>query len=119
MNYINPINKSPVDWLLENGRIMAGGTYSDPMHEEILRKISNAENYCKNYDPDLGEFWERFVVVCVYVNPHWNAAGICSSLDEVKLTFDLEDPRDHLYFLVDRKKALAEIRPYQKRQVWI
>ena len=117
--YINPKDKSPVDWLLEHGHFVYGGSYSDPLLARVRSAMDGAEYYYNVLDTSKGPFWDNKVFVCVYVNPSWNAAAVCFSRDEVEKTFDLEDPRDHIYFIVDKKKAMAEIRPYQRRQIWI
>ena len=120
--YLNPKDCPKEVWLFDNGFmipnpvdlfLMGGGKKS--MKETVESIIGSLDTCAKNEYPDEdGDFFKHRCVVELINNGKFRAAAVYTSREEVLANCEnLEsDPRQRLWFVVDKEKALAEVRPF-------
>ena len=120
--YLNPKDCPKEVWLFDNGFmipnpvdlfLMGGGKKS--MKETVESIIGSLNTCAKNEYPDEdGDFFKHRCVVELINNGKFRAAAVYTSREEVLANCEnLEsDPRQRLWFVVDKEKALAEVRPF-------
>ena len=120
--YLNPKDCPKEVWLFDNGFmipnpvdlfLIGGGKKS--MKETVESIIGSLNTCAKNEYPDEdGDFFKHRCVVELINNGRFRAAAVYTSREEVLSNCEnLEsDSRQRLWFVVDKEKALAEVRPF-------
>lgn len=120
--YLNPKDCPKEVWLFDNGFMIpnpvdlflwGGGKKS---MKETVESIIESLNICaKNeYDDEDCDFFDHRCIVELINNGKFRAAAVYTSREEALANCEnLEsDPRQRLWFVVGKEKALAEVRPF-------
>lgn len=120
--YLNPKDCPKEVWLFDNGFmipnpvnlfLMGGCKKSIKETAESIIKSLNTCAKVQHTDKD-GDFFEHHCIVELINNGKFRAAAVYTSREEVLANCEnLEnDLRERLWFVVDKEKALAEVRPF-------
>lgn len=122
--YLNPKDCPKEVWLFDNG-FMIPNPHNLPRVQVGLMSLRTAVNQVIDAMVDGGKeehpeekgddaFFNHYVIVELINNGKFRAAAVYTSREEVLANCEnLEsDPRQRLWFVVDKEKALAEVRPF-------
>ena len=122
--YRNPKNTPKEVWLFDNG-FLVPNPHNLPKVLVGLMSLKTAVNQVIDAMADCGEeeppeekgdnaFFNHYVIVELINNGKFRAAAVYTSREEALANCEnLEsDHRQKLWFIVDREKALAEVRPF-------
>lgn len=120
--YLNPKGISKEAWCFDNGFLMMNPFQLNDMNRKGIEENTNrlldllAEGATKEFKEEDGNvaFFNRYAIVDMINNGKFRAAAVYTSRDEVikNTKAFINDPRQHLWFMVKKNKALAEVRPF-------
>lgn len=131
--YLNPKDTPKEVWLFDNGFMIPNpcdlsNRTRDPESLETLANqivdslVAGAKLKPRSmFDPEeKGDdaFFNHYVIVDMVNNGKFRAAAVYASRNEMLMVYNdregmlVGDERQRLWFIVDREKALAEVRPF-------
>lgn len=134
--YLNPKDKPKEVWLFDNGFMIPNpwdiirGSKNPISLEKAANSIINTLVNCEIMRIGVGPwdvlsqkekdklFFDDHVIVDMVNNGKFRAAAVYASRDEMLMVYNdregmlVDDERQRLWFIVDREKALAEVRPF-------
>ena len=118
--YLNPKGISKEEWCLNNGLVMLTPFQLNDMNGKGAEENANhlldllAKGATKEFKEEDGNaaFFKRYAIVDMINNGKFRAAAVYTSRDEVieNTKAFIDDPRQHLWFMVKKDEALAEVR---------
>ena len=120
--YLNPQKQAKEVWLMDNGFVVPNPyppfyfkvTEEDRRH--ILRINDSILRQLEGIGADNGyDFYDKWCIVDLLNNGKFRAAAVYTSHDEVVESVNtfIGDPRQHIWFMVKKDLALAEVRDMQ------
>ena len=120
--YLNPKDKPKEVWLMDNGLVMLNPFQLSDMNGKSVKEntIETLDLLAKgvslefNVEDGHKELFERYAIVDLINNGKFRAAAVLTSHEEcIEHVKECEDDlRQHLWFIVKKDKALAEVRPF-------
>lgn len=103
--YINLKGMKKEQWLVDNGLVMPYLTTGQERTENFKLILNRLHAIKEN-------FFDEMVLVVLVVNNGFTAAAVCENDKAFMDWADPNDPRERLVFLVNKQKALAEVRDF-------
>lgn len=119
--YLNPKDQPKEVWLLDNGFIIPNPFPPFPfqLNEKDIKEIVNYANSIVSQMEAIGienryNYFDEWCIVDLVNNGKFRAAAVYTSRDEVitNVKAFLGDTRQHIWFMVKKDKALAEVRDF-------
>ena len=103
--YINLKGMKKEDWLFENGLLMPSPASGAKAPEDFKFILDHLYVIKKN-------IFDEMVLVVLVFNNGFTAAAVCENDKAFMDWADPNDPREKLVFLVNKQRALAEVRDF-------
>ena len=119
--YLNPEKQAKEVWLLDNGMVIPNPypPFYFKLRDEDMKRILRYTDSILDQMEAIGKdndynYFDKWCIVDLVNNGKFRAAAVYTSRDEVveNVKAFIDDPRQHIWFMVKKDVALAEVRPF-------